>query len=89
MKRLRSALLLILFYNFILINGLAISPKLDFPEKSGVVEVKRDLKGGKIKGLRVTVDTSELKGVKNKSKSVKIPAIILHNFFFIFLRIKK
>ena len=67
MKRLRNAVILIVFYNFLLINGLAISPKLDFPEKSGVVEVKRELKGGKIKGLRVTVDTSELKGVKSKS----------------------
>lgn len=68
MKRLRNAVLLIVFSNFLLINGIAISPKLDFPEKSGgVVEVKRDLKGGKIKGLRVTVDTSELKGVKSKS----------------------
>lgn len=67
MKRLRNAVILIVFYNFLLINGLAISPKLDFPEKSGVVEVKRELKGGKIKGLRVTVDTSELKGVKIKS----------------------
>lgn len=67
MKRLRNAVILIVFYNFLLINGLAICPKLDFPEKSGVVEVKRELKGGKIKGLRVTVDTSELKGVKIKS----------------------
>lgn len=56
---------LVTFFNFIIIIcGLAISPKLDFPEKSSVVEVKRGIKEGKIKGLRVTVDTSELKGVK-------------------------
>lgn len=64
MKSLRNALLIIFFSNSLLINGIAISPKLDFSQDSGVVEVKRDIKGGKIKGLRVTVDTSELKGAK-------------------------
>jgi hypothetical protein len=66
MKRLRNALLVILFSNSLLINGVAISPKLDFSQDGGVIEVKRDLKGAKIKGLRVTVDTSELKGAKKK-----------------------
>lgn len=58
--------LIVLTVNLSEIYGIAISPKLDFPEKSGVVEVKRDIKDGRIKGLRVTVDTSELKGDKNK-----------------------
>lgn len=48
------------------IYGIAISPKLDFPEKSGVIEVRKDIKDGRIKGLRVTVDTSELKGYNIK-----------------------
>lgn len=39
-----------------------VSPKLDFEEQSELVQVKKEIKGGKIKGLRVTVDTSELKG---------------------------
>lgn len=39
-----------------------ISPKLDFEAESGLVQVKKEIKSGKIKGLRVTVDTSELKG---------------------------
>lgn len=60
-------LLIVLTVNLSAIYGVAISPKLDFPEKSGVVEVRRDLKDGRIKGLRVTVDTSELKGDKNSS----------------------
>lgn len=39
-----------------------IDPKLDFGDDAELVQVKKELKGGKIKGLRVTVDTSELKG---------------------------
>lgn len=35
-----------------------VSPKLDFEG----LDVKKEIKSGKIKGLRVTVDTSELKG---------------------------
>lgn len=60
----RNLTLLIIFHLLILTHGLAVSPKLDFGDSSGLVEVKKDIKTGKIKGLRVTVDTSELKGVK-------------------------
>jgi hypothetical protein len=59
-----AVIFLIATVNLSEIYGIAISPKLDFPEKSGVVEIKRDIKDGRIKGLRVTVDTSELKGDK-------------------------
>lgn len=45
-----------------------ISPKLDFGEGSELVQVKKEIKSGKIKGLRVTVDTSELKGSLNCAK---------------------
>ncbi len=48
------------------IFGVAVDSKIDFPEKSGLVEYKRDISDGKIKGLRVTVDTSELKGDQKK-----------------------
>lgn len=39
-----------------------IDPKLDFGDDAEFVQVKKEIRGGKIKGLRVTVDTSELKG---------------------------
>lgn len=42
-----------------------IDPKLDFGDDAELVQVRKELKGGKIKGLRVTVDTSELKGGRN------------------------
>lgn len=58
----RNLVLLIIFNFLILTHSLAIDPKLDFGDNRGLVEVKKDIKTGKIKGLRVTVDTSELKG---------------------------
>jgi hypothetical protein len=60
----RPRVLLIFFNLLILSHGLAVSPKLDFGD-SGVVEVTKEIKTGKIKGLRVTVDTSELKGAES------------------------
>lgn len=39
-----------------------VSPKLDFDEQSELIQVRKEITG-KIKGLKVTVDTSELKGV--------------------------
>lgn len=44
-----------------IIESAKVSPKLDFGD-SELVQVKKEIAGGKIKGLRVTVDTSELKG---------------------------
>lgn len=65
MQGTRIVVIFLIVLNLTEIYGVAISPKLDFPEKSGIVEIKRDIKDGRIKGLRVTVDTSELKGDKN------------------------
>jgi hypothetical protein len=62
MESSQNLVLLILFNFLILSHELAVNPKLDFSEPSSIVEVKKDIKTGKIKGLRVTVDTSELKG---------------------------
>lgn len=69
----RNLVLLIIFNVLILTHSLAVNPKLDFGDKSELVEVKKDIKTGKIKGLRVTVDTSELKGdvLKNDLKISK------------------
>ncbi|CAG9797963.1 unnamed protein product [Chironomus riparius] len=61
----RNLVLLIIFNILILTHSLAIDPKLDFGDNRGLVEVKKDIKTGKIKGLRVTVDTSELKESKS------------------------
>ena len=58
----RNLVLLIIFNLLILTHSLAVNPKLDFGDKRELVEVRKDIKTGKIKGLRVTVDTSELKG---------------------------
>lgn len=46
----------------LIVESVKISPKLDFGDESELVAVRKDIKYGKIKGLRVTVDTSELKG---------------------------
>lgn len=45
----------------VLIACVNVSPKLDFDEQSELIQVKKEVTG-KIKGLKVTVDTSELKG---------------------------
>jgi hypothetical protein len=52
---------LLVFVQALVVAGLNVSPKLDFGDGE-VVKVKKEISGGKIKGLRVTVDTSELKG---------------------------
>lgn len=62
MESLGKLVLLILLC--ILVKSARISPKLDFDDQSELVQVKKEIIGGKIKGLRVTVDTSELKGAK-------------------------
>lgn len=61
MKSLKHFLFLIVIH-IIIMDCAKVSPKLDFEEQSELVQVKKEIKGGKIKGLRVTVDTSELKG---------------------------
>ncbi|KAG5674790.1 hypothetical protein PVAND_004738 [Polypedilum vanderplanki] len=59
-----------LFLNLLILNhgllAIAVSPKLDFGQ-SEVVEVKKEIKTGKIKGLRVTVESSELKESKSSN----------------------
>jgi hypothetical protein len=52
---------LIVFVQALVVASLNVSPKLDFGDGE-VIKVKKEISGGKIKGLRVTVDTSELKG---------------------------
>lgn len=54
-------LVLLIAVQLLIAEGVKISPKLDFDD-SEVIQVKKEIKGGRIKGLRVTVDTSELKG---------------------------
>lgn len=55
-------LVLLIVIQAIIAGSEKISPKLDFEGDSETVQVKKEIKNGKIKGLRVTVDTSELKG---------------------------
>lgn len=55
-------LLLFFLVKALTAQSVKVSPKLDFGEQSDLVQVRKELKTGKIKGLRVTVDTSELKG---------------------------
>lgn len=57
----RYLLLLIVSYA-IIVGSVKVSPKLDFGEQSELIQIKKETISGKIKGLRVTVDTSELKG---------------------------
>lgn len=46
----------------VIVESVKVSPKLDFGDQSEFIKVKKEIKSGTIKGLRVTVDTSELKG---------------------------
>lgn len=55
-------LLLFFLIKVLVAQSVKVSPKLDFGEQSDLIQVRKELKTGKIKGLRVTVDTSELKG---------------------------
>lgn len=71
--------------HFLIIEGVKISPKLDFGDHSELVQVKKEIKSGKIKGLRVTVDTSELKGSLSEPFLGESFLIIIFNYF----RIKK
>lgn len=57
-----KCLLLLFFINVLIVQSVKVSPKLDFGEQSDLVQVRKEIKTGRIKGLRVTVDTSELKG---------------------------
>lgn len=60
-------LALIIAVHYILIAESAkISSKLDFSDQAELVQLKKETISGKIKGLRVTVDTSELKGSLGK-----------------------
>ena len=67
MRNLWCCLVLLIAIQALIISCEKISPKLDFEEGSELVQVKKEIKTGKIKGLRVTVDTSELKGLTNLS----------------------
>lgn len=78
-------LMLMIVVHFIIIEGIKISPKLDFGDHSELVQVKKEIKSGKIKGLRVTVDTSELKGFLFQNHFL----VDLFNHPFNYLRIKK
>lgn len=55
--------LLVLLHVTLIVESASISPKLDFEE----LDVKKDSRTAKIKGLRVTVDTSELKESKSSN----------------------
>lgn len=59
-RQLRDIALLV-FVQVLIVASANVSPKLDFGD-GDVVKVKKEIAVGKIKGLRVTVDTSELKG---------------------------
>lgn len=65
---LSAKLVLLVVIQILIVESVKISPKLDFDEQSELVKVKKEIRTGIIKGLRVTVDTSELKG----SKAVKL-----------------
>lgn len=79
-----KSLVLIIAVIVVIAEGVKISPKLDFGDHSELVQVKKEIKSGKIKGLRVTVDTSELKGPLSKHVSVDFS-----NHPFNYFRIKK
>lgn len=67
MRNLQKLVLLIVV-QVIITGGVRVDPKLDFEADSELLKVKKEIKGGKIKGLRVTVDTSELKGSRENVK---------------------
>lgn len=66
MKTVLTFLLLVVIQTFI-VESIKVSPKLDFGEQSELIKVKKEIKSGNIKGLRVIVDTSELKGFQHIS----------------------
>lgn len=61
---LTAKLVLLVSIQILIVGSVKISDKLDFGEQSELIKVKKDVKTATIKGLRVTVDTSELKGLK-------------------------
>lgn len=61
-------LVALLVIHSLIVEGTRVSPKLDFSE-SELVQVKKEIKVGKIKGVKVTVDTSELKESRSSSDS--------------------
>lgn len=64
MKISTANLVFLVFIQILIVKCVKISPKLDFGEQADLIKVKKEIKTGTIKGLRVTVDTSELKGFK-------------------------
>lgn len=62
MKTLVNFVLFVVF-QVLVVESVKVSPKLDFGEQSEFIKVKKEIKSGTIKGLRVTVDTSELRGL--------------------------
>jgi hypothetical protein len=64
MKISTANLVFLVVVQILIVECIKISPKLDFGEQSDLIKVKKEIKTGTIKGLRVTVDTSELKGLR-------------------------
>lgn len=62
MENWKNLALLGIIQVLLIVDCARVSPKLNFEEASDVVGFRREIKTGKIKGVRVTVDTSELKG---------------------------
>jgi hypothetical protein len=60
---LSTKLVLLVIIQILIVQSVKVSPKLDFGEQSELIKVKKEIKTANIKGLRVTVDTSELKGL--------------------------
>jgi hypothetical protein len=59
----RNFALVVILVQVLVALSANVSPKLDFGDGE-LVKVKKEINVGKIKGLRVTVDTSELKGAR-------------------------
>jgi hypothetical protein len=60
---LSAKLALLVAVQILIVGSVKISDKLDFGDEKELIKVKKEIKTANIKGLRVTVDTSELKGL--------------------------
>jgi hypothetical protein len=56
-------IVLLIVIQILIVESVKVSPKLDFDDQSELIKIKKEIRSGSIKGLRVTVDTSELKGL--------------------------
>lgn len=73
-------LVVLIVIHILTAGSVKVSPKLDFGDQSELIQIKKETISGKIKGLRVTVDTSELKGFLLQSESIE-----QRNKFFVFI----